>query len=133
MSPPKAILKFPGRGALLVMRPWANALVFFGALVVSQEKAVITAPIRDVRISRLRDAVGAFAIGDAMPVSESNHFRAAGTRSFKGAFILLCAVHVIGKLVVHINMIELPGRLIVLRAPGLPAIGGDGRAAVVTL
>jgi hypothetical protein len=50
---------------------------------------------------------------------------------FKRTFVLLRAIDVKGKLVVNVHVIELAGRLIVLRAPGLSGIHRNGGAAVV--
>src|SRR5438477_12638849 len=104
------------------MRPWAHASVLVSALIVLQKDAVIAAPIRNFRIARLRDGISAFAIGCPVPGAEGNHSSCVGARPFKRTFVLLRAIDVIRELVVKINMIKLPGRLIVFGGPSLAAI-----------
>ena len=50
-----------------------------------------------------------------------------------GGVVLLRAVDAIGILIVHRDLIDFRGRLIVLRAPGAAAIERDVGAAVVRL
>src|SRR5205823_12802632 len=107
---------------LLMMRPWAHASVLVSARIVLQKDTVIAAAIGNFRIARLRHSVRAFAIGRRVPGGEWNHSSCVGARPFKRTFVLLRAIDVIRELVVKINMIKLPGRLIVFGGPSLATI-----------
>src|ERR1700726_4121894 len=113
------------------MRPRTHASKFVSPLIVLYEDAVVTAAVSNIWISRLRHAVSAFAVGDGFPRRQWNRSPAVGAWTFERAFVLLCAVNVIRKLVVEIYVIELASWLVVLGAPGFAGIGRDGRASVV--
>src|SRR5487761_176704 len=131
MRPAKAVLEFGGRCAFLIIGPRAYALVLPGLKVVPDEDTEIAATVRDVRVAGLRHRVGALAIRYALPIGDRNRSAARRAGSLEGAFVLLRAVDVVGELIVEIYVVELPRRLIVLVAPRLPAVGRDGRSAVI--
>ena len=93
------------------------------AQIVFDEDAVVTAAVGDVRIARLRHDEGAFSECHRVPVGKRNGAVVAGARPFIRVFVLLRAVNVIRKLVVEIDMVKLPRRLIVVSAPRIAVVG----------
>src|SRR5581483_10379283 len=122
MRPSKPVFELAGRRAFLIIWPRANAAVFVSAPIVLDENTVVTAAIGDVRVIRLWHRVGALAIGDLMPCGQRNHSADVRARPFKRPFVLLRAVNMKRKLIVNVHMVELAGRLIMFRAPGLSGI-----------
>src|SRR6185312_11448720 len=80
---------------------------------------------------RLRRHEGALSPCDLPPGAYRYGAPRLGARPFERAFVLLRTIDVERELVIERNMIELAGRLIVLGAPRLAAVGRDGRAAVI--
>src|SRR3954453_1719320 len=101
-------------------RHWKNVLRLTGATIESRQFAADD----DVWIERIRNHVTIFLSGHGSPVAEGNFpIVAAAFNSDRTAF-LLTAVKPVRKRVVRADMIQLPGRLVVPRAPALPAIYG---------
>ena len=65
-----------------------------------------------------------------MPIAKGDRAVVAATGDADGAAFLLSAVETIGKRVVRADVIELRGRLVIPRAPALPAIDGDDRPLI---
>src|SRR6478736_152328 len=105
-------------------RYWKNVLCLTSATIESCQFAADD----DVGIERIGNDVTIFLRRNRSPVAESNlAIVAAAFDSDRTAF-LLTAVKPIRKRVVRADMIQLRGRLVVPRAPALPAIHGDDRA-----
>ena len=103
-----------------------NVLGLAGAAIVTRQLAAVD----DVRIERIGRDVAVFFRGDRMPVAESDLAVVAAARDADRAAFLLAAAQSIRKRVVGADVIELRGRLVVPRAPGLAAVDGDDRALV---
>ncbi len=133
VRPGEPVLQCLGSAALLVVRPRADVLELPGPAVVAHEDAEVPAAVVDLGIAGFRHRERALAVGHALPGPERNVAVGGGARPLEGALVLLRAEDVVRELVVEVHVVELPGRLVVLRAPARPAIGRDGRAAVVPL
>ncbi len=93
---------------------------------------VDAAAVDDVRIVRIgRDHVALAARGDLAEFAHRDAVEIAGAaRQRRGARILLRAVDAVRKTVVRADVVDLRGRLVVPRAPGLAAVQRDDRALV---
>src|SRR6476661_5025445 len=107
-------------------RHWKNVLCLTSPPIESRQFAADD----DVWIEWIRNDVTIFLSGHGSPVAERNlAVVAAALNSDRTAF-LLTAVKSVRKRVVRTYMIQLRRRLVVPRAPTLPAIHGDDRALV---
>ena len=97
-----------------------------GAPIVAREFPAVD----DVGIERIGRDVAVFLRGHGMPIAKSDRAVVAAAGDAHGAAFLLAAVKTIRKRVVRTDVIELRGRLVIPRAPALPAIDGDDRALV---
>src|SRR5262249_51278583 len=76
-------------------------------------------------IGGIRRDVAAFPGACGMPVTEGDGTIIASAQNEDAPAILLRAVHVVGKLIVNGNVIELRGGLVVPAAPGSATIHGN--------
>src|SRR5579884_1660378 len=132
MRPCEAVLLFLARRTFEIVGPRTHAAIFAGAHVVAQENAEVAAAVGDVRVSRLRRDERALSVRNGQPQIRRYRTVTRRRRAARRSLVLLRAVNVIRKIVVERDVIELPRGLVVLRTPGLAAVGGDSRAAVVS-
>ena len=113
--------------------PDGNVLLLLCTLVPAGEIASAGACINNVRVARIRDHIAALAAAYFIPMLAADVAFVCAAGNPHRAVVLLCAVHVIEKLVIGRHVIELRRGLVVLRGPGLAAIDSDGRAAIVAV
>src|SRR4051794_12683951 len=103
--------------------------VFLVLVVIGQVAFVVG--INYVPVARIRDDETAFAAAGLKPIlgRDDPGIRPAGDADI--GVVLLGAIDVIRERVVDRDVIKLRGRLIVLRRPGLAAIGRNCDTAVV--
>ena len=82
-------------------------------------------------IARVGNHEPALTTPGRIPIFAANHARVRPARDANVRVVLLRAVNVIRKCVVDCDVIELRGRLIILRRPRFAAVDRDARAAVV--
>src|SRR6516165_9414728 len=117
MRPTEAVFRLGGACARHIPGPGADVLLFAGQVVETRERAIVTAPIRDVDISRLRCDERALAERNGMPLARTDTRSDNSTRPFERTLVLRGSEYVERKLVVERDVIVLPGRLIALAAP----------------
>ncbi len=105
----------------------ADRLDLAGATVPARDAP---AAVDDVGVERVGRGVAVFVDADGPPLAEGDPAVVAPARDAGRAALLLAAVEAIGEGVVGRDMVELGGRLVVPRAPGLAAVDGDHRALV---
>src|SRR4029077_8041008 len=110
-----------------------NALGLIGAAIEAREDRAFVIGIDDVRIAWIGNDVAAFAAADGVPVAAIDVAVVAARSNADGRVVLLRAVNTIEKIVVGSDVIKLRGRLITLRGPILPAVNGNGGAAIVAV
>src|SRR4029077_3400236 len=89
--------------------------------------------VNDVRIARVRDDVAAFAPANGVPVAAIDEAVVAARSNADGRIVLLGAVYAVQKIVVGGDVVELRGRLVILRGPIFSPVHGDGGTAVVAV
>src|SRR5215472_3662055 len=103
-----------------------------GALVKPGDQA-LGSGVDNVRLGRIWGDIAALTAADVIPVLAPNHAVVIVTLDGYRAVVLLRAVDVVRPAIVSDHVIELGGRLVVLRGPGIPAVDGDGGSAVVAV
>src|SRR5262249_38483307 len=91
------------------------------------------AGINDVGIGRIRSNVSTLTAAYGKPVLTADDSLIVKALYGDGAVVLLRSVNVVGPAIVSNHVIELRGRLIVLRGPGLAAVSGYGCATIVAI
>ena len=99
-------------------------------LVVAEHGAVPASGVNVVRIQRIGRDVTELESSGRRPITISDLAVIAAAGDCGGSAILLRRVHVIGKMLVGADVIELPGRLVVPRAPAIAAVHADDRTLV---
>src|SRR6476620_11418051 len=107
-------------------RHWKNVLRLTGATIESRQFPADD----DVWIEWIGNDITIFLRCNRSPVAGRNRAVVAAAFDSDRTAFLLTAVKPIRKRVVRADMIQLRGRLVVPRAPALPAIHGDDRALV---
>src|SRR5579884_370459 len=115
-----------------VIRPWIDRIGQAGALVEHRDVAAVVAADDDVRVIGLDGQIAALATRGIEPVVPRKEVRLAVRTEHERGVVLLGAIDAIGKMVVSYDVIDLGGRERLL-GPGLAAVGGDCRTAVVGL
>src|SRR5690242_14126581 len=105
----------------VIERPNADILILLFRLIVTGDKALVIR-INDVPVARIREHKPTFAAARLKPVFASDHAALAPTGDSDIRVVLLRTIDVVGERVVHRDMIELGGRLILQRRPTLPSI-----------
>src|SRR4051794_11635720 len=82
-------------------------------------------------IARIRNNEAAFAIAGHEPVGRPDRTPIRAARDREVTVVLLGAINVVRECVVDGDVIELRGRLVVLRRPCLTAVRGNAGPAVV--
>src|SRR5450432_1343211 len=113
----------------VIERPDTDVLVLLLRFVVARDVALVVG-INDVPVARIGHDKAAFAAAGLEPIFAPDHAALAPARDPDVRVILLRAVDVIGKRVIHRDVIELRGRLIVLGRRGLVADDRNAGAAV---
>src|SRR2546430_4728465 len=84
-----------------------------GTTIITEEFAVSAATINDVGIGGIRRNITALASAGGMPVTKRDGAIITAADDEDAAAILLCAIDVIRKLIIHGHVIELRGWLVV--------------------
>src|SRR5437899_18282 len=98
-------------------------------MIVTCEIAVVTAGVHNVSVLLVHGNVTALSSPDTVPIGTPDAKTGRTTGNPDRAVILLCAIHVIRKLIVESDMVELSCCNIFL-CPCQPTVVGDGCAAV---
>ena len=131
VGPLKAILRVRGVVAHRVVRPWIEVPLKTGFDVLSGEETAVRSREHDVgRVGPHRD-VAALAAADVVPVADVDS-AALPAGAAQRRVVLLRAADAIREMVGRSHVVELPGRLVLLR-PRFPAVERHVRAAVVRL
>src|SRR5689334_8003728 len=93
-----------------------------GAAIIAEEFSVSAAAIDDVGIGGIRRNITAFTSARGMPVTKCDGAIITAAQDEDAAAILLRAIDVVRKLVVHGNVIKLRRWLVKPTAPGAAAI-----------
>jgi hypothetical protein len=81
-------------------------------------------------MQRIGRDVAIFFYADGGPIAKRDFAEVAAAGGADRAALLLAAIDPVGKLVVGDDVIELRGRLVVPRTPGLAVVDADGRALI---
>ena len=132
-GPGVAIFLQRGRVAVGIFGPFLDALRLIGAAIEAREDGAFVVGVDDVRIARVGNDVAAFAAADGVPIARRSLAVIAARANADGRVVLLRAVDAVLKIVVGGDVVELRGRLVVLRGPVFAAVDADGGAAVVAV
>src|SRR5262245_38350796 len=131
-DPLKTMLQIGGAMTGVIEWQRANVLYFLFVFVVAVNETFVVR-IDDVPVARIGHNEPAFAAASLKPILPTNHSRVRATRNSNIRVVLLRAVNVVRKGVVHGDVIELRSRLIVLSRPVLAAIRGDAYATITRI
>ena len=101
-----------------------------GLVVILADDAHVTSGINEAWVVGIEGRVGALTPAHRVPVLPRDA-AVAHARDCDRAVVLLAAVYEVGEAVVHVDAVELRRRLIPLCGPGVSAVEGDVRPAVV--
>src|ERR1700730_7942346 len=104
-----------------------------GAMIVARDLPALGVRVDDLRVAWIGRDVATLAATDLIPVLPVDDAFVVAAGDGDRGVVLLCSVDAIGPVVVHGDVIELRGWLIVQLSPALAAIDGNGRAAVVAV
>src|SRR4029077_16830561 len=107
-----------------------NDLRLAGAAVITEELSIRPTAIDDVGIGWIRRDVSALARAGGVPVTEDDRAVIAATQDVNAAAILLCAVDVVGELVIDSNVMKRRGRLVEPATPCAATVHAHTRALV---
>src|SRR5215831_16371606 len=118
-------------GAVTGVIDWhrTDVLYFLFVFVVAVDQAFIVR-IDDVPVARVRYDEPAFTATSLKPILPANHSRVRAARNADIRIVLLRAVNVVGKRIVHSHVVKLRSGLVVLRGPVFAAISGNANAAI---
>src|ERR1051325_6884768 len=111
-------------------RVWRNHLGLASPTIIAEQLAIGSAAVDDVGIGWVRRDVAAFTSARRMPVAECYSAVIASAQDVDAAAILLRAVDVVRKIVVHGYVVKLRRRLVIPTAPGSAAINAHAHALV---
>ncbi len=132
-DPGVAVLGVGGIGAVRRDRPGRHLGRLPRHLVEPRHVSAEPGAEHGVRRARLRDHVVALVAAHRMPVALVDHAVGAAAPEFHAAVVLLAAVDAVGKAVVHRQVVELSGGLVVPARPALPPVHRDRGALVSPL
>ena len=135
----KAVLEVGGVAAGRVFRPHVDEADLARVVVVPLQRPVAPggaadgADKDDSRVLRVDGDVAALPGADRVAVLPGDAAELGGARHADARVVLLRGADPVGELAVDADAVELRGRLVVDRRPGLAAVQGDAGAAVVPL
>src|SRR5579864_4484280 len=102
--------------------PGRNVLHLAAVSIEAGEVPVVVAGVNDLRITRVGPVVAGFAAAHGMPLPLADGTLVATAQDRDAAAVLLRGVNPVIEFVVGRHVVELPGRLVVLRRPGGAAV-----------
>src|SRR3974390_1729874 len=129
--PGVAILLFAGIVAIRVIRPLHDVLRLIRVPIEACDAAKIGSGINNTGIAWIHGNVAALSSAYGIPIGTIDKTAIASRQYANGGIILLCAVNGIREIVVRCDVVELRGRLIILRGPVLATVYAYGGPAVV--
>src|SRR6476620_990815 len=90
--------------------------------------------IYPIRISCIRHGVKSIAASNIVPVKIPQATVDPGVgRTMPGAIILHATHNIVGKLVIYIDMVELPNRQVLIKIPRPAPVPGNAHSAIITI
>src|SRR5256884_440965 len=121
----------------MIRRPPRSTLfpytTLFRSAIEAREDRAFVVGVNDIRIARIGNDIAALPAADGVPVAAVNKAAITARLDAHRRVVLLRAVNTIEKIVVRSDVIELRGRLVVLRGPISAAVNRDGGTAVVAV
>src|SRR5256884_4893780 len=121
----------------MIRRPPRSTLfpytTLFRSAIEAREDRAFVVGVNDIRIARIGNDIAALPAADGVPVAAVNKAAITARLDAHRRVVLLRAVNTIEKIVVRRDVIELRGRLVVLRGPISAAVNRDGGTAVVAV
>src|SRR5260221_2307303 len=138
-GPREAVSHVPGSDPGGFLGPDIDQLDLPGTMVVTLQRpraaraGADRTAINDVRILGMHGNKAAFPGARVGAVAEGDRTPNCSARCRNTGVVLLRGIHAVRVLVVGVDAIELRGRLVVDRRPGLAAVEADAGAAIVAL